>query len=87
MLQIDKNVPMPDPNKANNANRSCWSDFEVGDSAFFEGQVAGGAKPKNGFGRSAYISAIKYGHRNKKRFSGRNVTENGKQGARIWRVA
>ena len=84
MLQIDKNVPMPEAKKA---NRSRWSDFEVGDSAFFEGQVARGGKPKNGLSRSAYISAIKYGHRNNKRFSGRNVTENGKQGVRIWRVA
>ena len=67
MPQIDKNVPMPE---ARRANRSCWSDFEVGDSAFFEGQVARGGKPKNGLSRSAYISAIKYGHRNNKRFSG-----------------
>ena len=84
MPQIDKNVPMPEARKA---DRYRWSDFKVGDSAFFEGQVAGGGKPKNGFGRSAYTSAMTYGHRNKKRFSGRNVTENGKQGVRIWRVA
>lgn len=84
MPQIDKNVPMPEAKKA---NRSRWSDFEVGDSAFFEGQVATGTKLKNGFGRSAYTSAMKYAQRNKKRFSGRNVTENGKQGVRIWRVA
>ena len=84
MLQIDKNVPMPE---ARRANRSCWSDFEVGDSAFFEGEFATSTKAENGFSRSAYISAIKYGHRNKKRFCGRDVTENGKQGVRIWRVA
>ena len=83
MPQIDKNVPMPEAKK----DRYRWSDFEVGDSVFFEGQVATGTKLKNGFGRSAYISAMKYGQRNNMRFSGRNVTENGKQGARIWRVA
>ena len=83
MPQIDKNVPMPEAKKVDHYH---WSDFEVGDSAFFEGQVATGTKLKNGFTRSAYTSAMKYGQRNKKRFSGRNVTENGKQGARIWRV-
>lgn len=75
-MKIEKGIPNPRPYRGFRTARSKYpfSEMDVGDSVFFEGQGNGGA---------AYAAAKKAGMRNGRKYSGYCMDG----GIRIWRDA
>lgn len=77
MLQIDKNIPIPPPNRGRGP-ASRWAEFQVGDSAFI---AADGS-----YAQTVRSSVCQHSRRHGVRFSVRTCTENNVAGVRVWRI-
>lgn len=77
-MDIEKGVPLPDPMpRGGRPPKYPFGKMEVGDSILVDGSGASQDKC------SAYSSAISYGRRNGKKFSGRLIAPGT---VRIWRA-
>ena len=74
-MKIEKNVPIPKGTGKGAGKPTIYpfSEMEVGDSVFLDGQRTGGP---------AYLSAMQHGRMHGKKFSARSVDG----GIRIWRI-
>ncbi len=72
-MPIERNIPIPPAVQSGRRRKYPYAEMSIGDSVFI---------PHNKIPGPAYSSAMSYGLRNGKRFTGRQMDG----GVRIWRV-
>lgn len=83
MYEIERGVPLPPRANLAGHTKYPFGEMEIGDSFFIPIDTIDGKKPSDSVSSAAYV----FGKRNNKKFTTRQVREEGTiKGYRVWRV-